>query len=197
MGSYWAGSRGLLGNGSYVRRGAPRAVTSSAIKQFVAPSAHPANPLVPNSLEGERIVVSGMVTSLAIEKQRNRRNIMRKSLLTSAALAVLATVFVLRAAPAASFVHVKSSMIASPNRRLAQQKKYISIMADIIRTITTIDIMHTAFIDRVIGAIIDLFNAEGEVDMLVFMRNLSSLKMDAAEAARRRRTNRPACSTGQ
>jgi len=99
MGSYWAGSRGLLGNGSYVRRGAPRAVTSSAIKQFVAPSSHPANPLVPDSLEGERIVVSGMVTSLAIEKQRNRRNIMRKSLLTSAALAVLATVFVLRAAP--------------------------------------------------------------------------------------------------
>jgi len=119
-----ARSRGLLGNGFHVRRGAPRAVTSSAIKQFVAPSADPGKSSRPDSLEGERIVVSGMVTSLAIKKQRNRRNIMRKSLLTSAALAVLATVFVLRVAPAAPFVHVKSSMITSPNRRSAEEIYY-------------------------------------------------------------------------
>jgi hypothetical protein len=60
-------------------------------------------------------------------------------------------------------------------------------MADIIRTVTTIDIMRTAFIDRAIGDIIDSFNAEGQVGMLVFVKNLLTVKMDTTEAGRRRR----------
>jgi len=110
MGSYGGTVSGLLGNGSYVRRGVPRAVT------------------------------------------------------------------------AAPFVHVESSMIASPNRRSAEEiynynynGRYYPYRYN-----------NRYYAHRIYrqghGGIIDLFNAEGEVDMSVFMRNLSSLKMDAAEA---------------
>jgi hypothetical protein len=49
---------------------------------------------------------------------------MRKSLLISGALAVLAAAFVLRAAAAAPFVDVESSMIMSPGGRSVEEIYY-------------------------------------------------------------------------